>query len=90
MNAEVALIVHCAECDALWLPTDEERWLAYLTDDEPAEVVLYCPECGEREFGGIAASLGVAWSPRVKPPVSGCTRRGIPPASVSSMPRTAT
>lgn len=42
--------VHCAECDALWLPTDEERWRAYLTDDEPAEVVFYCPDCAGREF----------------------------------------
>jgi hypothetical protein len=33
---------------------DEERWLAYLGGDdldEPAEDVLYCPECAEREFG---------------------------------------
>jgi len=22
-----------------------------LTDDEPPEVILYCPECAEREFG---------------------------------------
>jgi hypothetical protein len=36
----VALIVHCAECDALWLPADEERWSAYLTDDEPPELVF--------------------------------------------------
>jgi hypothetical protein len=37
--------------DARWLPADEERWAAYLTDDEPAEVVFYCPRCDEREFG---------------------------------------
>jgi hypothetical protein len=24
--------------------------LTYLTDDEPPEVVFYCPECAEREF----------------------------------------
>ena len=23
----------------------------YLTDEEPLEVVFYCPECAEREFG---------------------------------------
>jgi hypothetical protein len=35
MRAEsVALIPRCTECDALWLPDDEERWSAYLTDDE--------------------------------------------------------
>jgi hypothetical protein len=33
-----------------WLPADEERWAAYLTDDEPAEIVFYCPSCAEREF----------------------------------------
>ena len=28
----------------------EERWSAYLTDDEPPEVAFYCLECAEREF----------------------------------------
>jgi hypothetical protein len=32
------------------LPADEERWRAYLTDDEPPDVAFYCPECAEREF----------------------------------------
>jgi hypothetical protein len=32
------------------LPTDEERWLAYLDTD--GELVFYCPECAEREFVG--------------------------------------
>ena len=41
MSAEqVTLIVHCAECDALWLPADEERWSAYLTDDERVRGLL--------------------------------------------------
>ena len=56
MSAEqVALIPRCAECEAHWLAADEERWRAYLGSndlDEPAEVVFYCPECSEREFGG--------------------------------------
>jgi hypothetical protein len=30
----VVLIPSCAECDALWLPPDEERWRAYHKDDE--------------------------------------------------------
>jgi hypothetical protein len=47
----VALIPECAECDARWLPTNEERWAAYLTDDEPAEIVFYCRACAAREFG---------------------------------------
>jgi hypothetical protein len=36
---------------AVWLPGDGERWQARLTDDEPPEVVVFCPECAEREFG---------------------------------------
>jgi hypothetical protein len=48
----VALIPRCAECESAWLPADEERWAAYLTDDEPPDVVFYCPVCAECEFGG--------------------------------------
>ena len=49
----VATIPRCAECEAHWLPADRTtRWQAWLTDDEPAELVFYCPACGEREFGG--------------------------------------
>ena len=47
----VALIPRCAECEEPWLPADEERCKAYLTDDEPPELALYCPDCAEREFG---------------------------------------
>jgi hypothetical protein len=32
-----------------YLPT-KTAGSAYLTDDEPAEVVFYCPACAEREF----------------------------------------
>jgi len=46
-----ALIPRCVECEAVWLSIDDKRWQAWLTDDEPAEVVFYCPECAEREFG---------------------------------------
>jgi hypothetical protein len=54
MRAEiVARIPNCTECDARWLPADEERWEAYWVDDGPEEKLLfYCPECAEREFGG--------------------------------------
>lgn len=51
----VASTPQCAECDAIWLPSGEERWRAYLGGDdleEPGEVVFYCPGCAEREFGG--------------------------------------
>lgn len=48
------LIAKCAECEAVWLPADDERWRAYLGGDdldEPAELVCDCPDCAEREFG---------------------------------------
>jgi hypothetical protein len=48
---QVAPIPECAECDAHWLPADKDRWFAYLTDDEPAELAFFCPDCAEREFG---------------------------------------
>ena len=51
----VALIPTCAECEAVWLPADEARWQAWLTEDEPPELVFYCLECAEREFGGEKA-----------------------------------
>jgi len=47
---QVGLIPKCAECEAVWLPPDEERWRAYLTDDEPPQLAFYCLECGVREF----------------------------------------
>ena len=48
----VALIPRWAECEAAWLPADKARWQAWLTDDEPPELVFYCPACAGREFGG--------------------------------------
>lgn len=52
MTAEpVALIPQCAECRMVWLPRDEEHWAAYVTDDDPPEIVFYCPQCSERELG---------------------------------------
>jgi hypothetical protein len=42
---QVALIPTCTECEARWLPADEERWRAYLTDDELPELAFFCPEC---------------------------------------------
>ena len=50
----VPLIPECAECETPWLPSDRERWRAYLGGDdldELAELVLYCPDCAVREFG---------------------------------------
>jgi hypothetical protein len=50
MRESVALIPQCVECEDRWLPADENRWSAYLTDDEPSELAFFCPECGVREF----------------------------------------
>ena len=50
----VAIIPRCTECEARWLPADDERWRVYLGSDdldEPPELAFYCPECAEREFG---------------------------------------
>lgn len=39
MSAEsVALIPCCDECEAAWLPSDDERWRAYLGDDDLDEL----------------------------------------------------
>ena len=35
----------------MWLPADETRWEAFLSDDEPPELAFYCPDCANREFG---------------------------------------
>jgi hypothetical protein len=43
----------CSECGRAD-DGSERGWKAYLTDDEPAETVLFCPECAEREFGEAA------------------------------------
>jgi hypothetical protein len=48
---QVALTPKCAECVAIWLPADEDRWEAHLTDDKLPELAFYCPACAEREFG---------------------------------------
>jgi hypothetical protein len=48
---DVALIPRCAECEAAWLPADNERWQAHLGCDEhldEPELFFYCPECAER------------------------------------------
>jgi hypothetical protein len=49
----------CAECGREQA-VDERGWRAYLTDDsdEPAEAVVFCPDCARREFGpGSAPSV---------------------------------
>lgn len=39
----------CQECVRPWLDP-RERWRLFLTDEEPAEAVPYCPQCAAREF----------------------------------------
>ena len=36
--------------DLVWWPDEEDRFAAYLTDDEPPELAFYCSNCAEREF----------------------------------------
>jgi DNA-directed RNA polymerase subunit RPC12/RpoP len=49
----------CVECGREH-DADGRGWKAYLTtgEDEPAEAVVYCPECAAREFGARASSGG--------------------------------
>jgi hypothetical protein len=39
----------CQECCRPWRDP-LERWRMYLTDEEQAEPVPYCPDCARREF----------------------------------------
>jgi hypothetical protein len=48
---QVALTPQYAECGELWLPAGEDRWRTYLDTDD--ELVFYCPDCAEREFGVV-------------------------------------
>lgn len=43
------LSLRCVECDRRW-DDPTERWRVYLTCDEPAEPVTYCPDCARAEF----------------------------------------
>jgi hypothetical protein len=46
---QVALIPQCAECGDVWLPVDGDRRKAYFDTDD--QLVFFCPDCAEREFG---------------------------------------
>lgn len=47
-HAENLSCVECGREQAV----DERGWRAYVTndEDEPAEAIVYCPECAGREF----------------------------------------
>jgi DNA-directed RNA polymerase subunit RPC12/RpoP len=53
VNPDLTDVLTCVECGREQT-ADERGWRAYLTtdEDEPAEAVVYCPECATREFGG--------------------------------------
>jgi hypothetical protein len=42
--------LECVECGRV-SGEDERGSTAHLTDDKPEEVVVFCSECDEREFG---------------------------------------
>ena len=49
--------VRCSECGELATGA-ATGWEAYFTggfEDEPVEIVVFCPECSAREFGSDAA-----------------------------------
>jgi hypothetical protein len=49
VKAERLAVILCViECGRAWWPNEEDRFVAYLTDDEPPE--LACSKCAEREF----------------------------------------
>jgi hypothetical protein len=58
---QVALVPECSECERPWLPADEERWHAYLTDDQSAELALMDRRRHRRRLSRIASD--VAWQP---------------------------
>lgn len=45
----IALDLTCTECERS--PRAGETWRIYFADWVVREVVIYCPECAEREFG---------------------------------------
>ena len=51
-NHRAVQSLECAECGRV-SRENERGWTAHLTvdEDEPAEAVIYCPECDEQEFG---------------------------------------
>jgi len=49
-TGQAALIPCCVECGLIWWPEEDDRFAAYVTDDEPPELAFYCSECAKREF----------------------------------------
>jgi RNase P subunit RPR2 len=49
VQPEVAQTPTCADCGDVWLPADRDRWKLHFDVDD--ELVWFCSECDEREFG---------------------------------------
>jgi hypothetical protein len=41
----------CQECPKVWEDSETTRWRAYVVDEDPPQVLLFCPGCAAREFG---------------------------------------
>ena len=50
MDVELRLV--CSECGAV-ADDQADGWRAHLMCDEPAEAAVFCPDCADREFGGV-------------------------------------
>jgi hypothetical protein len=52
VTGEATEPLRCVECGRVQA-APVACWVAYLTtdEDEPAEAIVYCPECAELEFG---------------------------------------
>ena len=47
--------MRCEECRTV-ADADAKDWRAYIAEDQPPFMVIYCPKCAEREFGKRFAS----------------------------------
>ena len=45
----VATLGCCTECGREW-SNRREWWKLHLTDDDPPQAMLYCPDCAAREL----------------------------------------
>lgn len=51
LRGELVNVLVCTECHRT-SGRPASGWKPYLTDDEPPDVAVFCPDCAEREFGG--------------------------------------
>ena len=48
--AVVGSELRCQECQVAWSPAKTTQWVAFLTEADPPQILLYCPQCALREF----------------------------------------